>query len=59
MTKHILRCPECMKYTMKEQCDACQVSTVESKPPKYSPEDKYGRYRREAKEQEYRNKGLL
>jgi rRNA maturation protein Nop10 len=33
---------------MIEACD-CGHIRVEPKPPKYSPEDKYGRYRREAK----------
>ena len=33
--------------------------TVPVLPPKYSPEDKYGGYRRKAKEQERKEKGLL
>jgi len=49
--KHILRCPVCGIYTMKEAC-ACGSTTVQVRPPKYSPEDKYGRYRRMAKEQQ-------
>ncbi len=30
-----------------------------AKPPKYSPEDKYGDYRRKAKKEELITKGLL
>lgn len=33
---------------MKEQC--CGSATLIPRPPKYSPEDKYGDYRRKAKE---------
>ncbi|PIN86166.1 ribosome biogenesis protein [Candidatus Woesearchaeota archaeon CG10_big_fil_rev_8_21_14_0_10_44_13] len=45
--KHIMRCPVCGVYTMKEE--HCGQKTVNPKPPKYSPEDKYGGYRRKAK----------
>jgi len=33
---------------MKLVC-SCGKKTSEKKPPKYSPDDKYGKYRREAK----------
>jgi len=46
--KHILKCPKCGSYDIKEDC-TCGHKRIEPKPPKYSPEDKYGRYRREAK----------
>lgn len=46
---HILRCTECRRYTMKEKCPACKAKAQDPKPPKYSPEDKYGKYRRIAK----------
>ena len=59
MAKRILTCPNCKKYTLKQVCDVCNAKTVEPKPPKYSPEDKYARFRREAKEQEYKEKELL
>jgi len=54
MTKHILQCPECKSFTIKSECETCKVSSVSIKPPKYSPEDKYGQYRRSIKEPEYR-----
>lgn len=34
---------------MREVCNTCNVPTAEAKPPKFSPEDKYGKYRRMAK----------
>ncbi|MGV8141157.1 MAG: nucleolar RNA-binding Nop10p family protein [Candidatus Woesearchaeota archaeon] len=46
--KHILKCPNCGSYGLKELC-SCGHARLEPKPPKYSPEDKYGHYRREAK----------
>jgi H/ACA ribonucleoprotein complex subunit 3 len=54
--KHIMKCPVCGKYTMKENC--CEI-TNPAKPLKYSPEDKYGEYRRKLKEEEIKKKGLL
>lgn len=46
--KHILKCGSCKKYTMKEAC-SCGGKAVLAKSPKFSPEDKYGKYRREEK----------
>ncbi|MBI1969134.1 RNA-protein complex protein Nop10 [Candidatus Woesearchaeota archaeon] len=56
--RHIFQCQQCGRYTMKETC-SCGGNAVNPKPPKYSPEDKYGSYRRKAKEQELREKKLL
>lgn len=56
--KHILRCRDCGNYTMKESC-ICGGVAVNPKPPKYSPEDHYARYRREAKEEDLKRQGLL
>ncbi|MDO8642127.1 MAG: nucleolar RNA-binding Nop10p family protein [Candidatus Woesearchaeota archaeon] len=49
MSHHLLKCVSCQGYTMKETC--CASATVIPRPPKYSPEDKYGGYRRQAKEE--------
>ncbi|WP_018154212.1 RNA-protein complex protein Nop10 [Methanothermococcus thermolithotrophicus] len=38
------KCSKCGKYTLKELC--CGENTVTVKPPRFSPEDRYGRYRR-------------
>lgn len=47
--KHILRCKSCLSYTIKEECPKCGQKTVRPIPPKYSPVDKYGKYRRKVK----------
>ena len=54
----ILKCTGCGKYTMKESC-SCGSKAVSPKPPKYSPEDKYGEYRRKVKHDDLVSKGLL
>jgi H/ACA ribonucleoprotein complex subunit 3 len=56
--KHILKCGECGTYTLKEEC-SCGGKAVTSKPPKYSPEDKYAGYRRTAKKEQHEKEGLL
>ncbi|MBI4452355.1 ribosome biogenesis protein [Candidatus Woesearchaeota archaeon] len=56
--KHILKCHICKKYTMKEEC-TCGNKTVMAKPLKYSPDDKYGSYRRKAKLIEYVRGGFV
>ena len=43
------KCPECEAYTMKLECGKCKVETNQTKPARYSPEDKYGKYRRKLK----------
>jgi H/ACA ribonucleoprotein complex subunit 3 len=30
---------------MKQECPKCKSSTIDAHPPKYSPDDKYVRYR--------------
>ena len=47
--KHIMKCVN-RHYTMKEACPECSQEAREAKPAKYSPEDKYGKYRRIAKQ---------
>lgn len=42
-------CDACGKYTMAPACPACSAATREPGPPKFSPEDKYGVYRRRLK----------
>ena len=56
---HILRCPKCKEYTLHEVCPLCNVETVRPIPSKYSPEDKYGHYRRLAKFDERKQKDLI
>ena len=57
--KHIHFCNICSAYTMKEVCPTCSGKTILAKPPKYSVSDKYGKYRREAKLEKLKKRGLL
>ncbi|RLG21659.1 RNA-protein complex protein Nop10 [Candidatus Micrarchaeota archaeon] len=41
-----MRCPKCGRYTMKNSCPLCGAETVKAEPPRFSPLDKYGEYRR-------------
>lgn len=52
-------CQKCKVYSMKKQCPKCSGEMVLAKPPKYSPEDKLGSYRREAKKKDLENKGFI
>ncbi|MEE9115333.1 MAG: RNA-protein complex protein Nop10 [Thermoplasmata archaeon] len=49
MRTAIRRCKDCDVYTLKEHCSKCGSQTVMALPPRYSPEDKYGHYRRKLK----------
>ncbi|ENN96652.1 RNA-binding protein Nop10p [Methanocaldococcus villosus KIN24-T80] len=42
----IRKCPKCGKYTLKDICIYCGEKTFVPKPPKFSLEDKWGKYRR-------------
>lgn len=39
------RCVECSRYTLKPGCPLCGADTESAHPAKYSPDDKYARYR--------------
>ncbi|MFH1285288.1 MAG: nucleolar RNA-binding Nop10p family protein [Candidatus Micrarchaeota archaeon] len=43
--KKLRKCSVCSKYTTREEC--CEKKTDFAHPPKFSPEDKYAKYRRE------------
>jgi H/ACA ribonucleoprotein complex subunit 3 len=43
------KCPACGIYTMKSECYKCRTETEIPKPARFSPEDKYGHYRRKLK----------
>lgn len=57
--KQIRTCPACNEYTMRETCNKCGLKTQNIIPPRYSPEDKYGKYRREIKQKEREERGML
>ncbi|MEO9319411.1 MAG: RNA-protein complex protein Nop10 [Nitrososphaera sp.] len=44
--KHLIRrCEACLTYTLKLTCPKCGGHTVDPHPARYSPDDKYVRYR--------------
>jgi H/ACA ribonucleoprotein complex subunit 3 len=46
----LYKCTICNEYTLNQKaCPKCGGSVSDPKPPKYSPQDKYGSYRRKAK----------
>lgn len=54
----LLRCTACGRYTLAEACP-CGGAAASPKPPKYSPEDRFARFRRQAKEGLRKEEGLL
>ncbi|HDJ38616.1 MAG: RNA-protein complex protein Nop10 [Methanosarcinales archaeon] len=49
MKSRILKCTECNRYTLKTICPACGAVATNPCPARYSPEDRYGSYRRKMK----------
>ncbi len=49
MKSLIKKCPKCGRYTLKDFCPVCGERTIMSIPPRFSPEDPYGEYRRKLK----------
>ena len=45
MRNLLFKCRNCSKYTMEERCPRCGEPTVMAAPARYSPDDKYARYR--------------
>ncbi len=41
----IMKCPSCGLYSMKNICPHCGAATVMAIPMKYSPADKFQKYR--------------
>ncbi|MBJ35085.1 MAG: ribosome biogenesis protein [Euryarchaeota archaeon] len=50
MRSTILICKKCNAFTLELFCIKCGIQTSNPLPPKFSPEDKYGKYRRMLKE---------
>ncbi len=47
MSEALLRvCRACDRYTMKPACPTCQGPTRSPHPARFSPQDRYGAYRR-------------
>lgn len=56
--KHILKCQKCGTYTLNKVCK-CGGEAVNSRPPKFGLEDRFGDYRRKYKEAALKKQGLL
>ncbi|HKW42995.1 MAG TPA: RNA-protein complex protein Nop10 [Thermoplasmata archaeon] len=44
------KCRACGRYSLKDRCPNCGEATGNPMPPRYSPEDRYGAYRRKLKQ---------
>jgi len=51
MKMKMKKCRSCGEYTLQDECPYCARDVGVVYPPKYSPEDKYGKYRRLLKKQ--------
>ncbi|ACX73055.1 RNA-binding protein Nop10p [Methanocaldococcus vulcanius M7] len=40
------KCPRCESYSLRDTCPKCREKTIIPKPPKFSLEDRWGKYRR-------------
>ncbi len=45
MKFQLRKCAKCFQYTLKEKCSICNEQTISVHPAKFSPDDKYMRYR--------------
>ncbi len=57
MKSSIRKCPKCGRYSLEPVCKECKCDTATAHPPKYSPDDKYGKYRRISIQEEYGENG--
>ena len=49
MRSILQKCTACGRYSLKQVCANCGHATGNPMPPRYSPEDRYGAYRRKLK----------
>lgn len=45
----LLYCNKCKNYTLDKICSECKEKTISKNPPRFSPQDRYGKYRRKLK----------
>lgn len=45
----MFKCPACKRYTLEPKCPACGEAAISPMPARYSPQDRYGDYRRAMK----------
>lgn len=41
----MLKCADCGRYTLADRCPSCGGETATVHPARYSPDDRYARYR--------------
>jgi H/ACA ribonucleoprotein complex subunit 3 len=49
--KNLRFCNKCKEYTLELICKKCNNKSISKYPPRFSPEDRYGKYRRILKRQ--------
>jgi H/ACA ribonucleoprotein complex subunit 3 len=49
---YLFYCKNCEKYTLDRNCDNCGENTISRNPPRFSPQDRFGEYRRKLKKLE-------
>ena len=59
MKSELRKCVKCGRYTLRDTCPSCSSETHCPVPPKYSPEDRMGDYRRKTILEEYGENGKL
>ncbi|MCL2510298.1 MAG: hypothetical protein FWF07_04375 [Methanomassiliicoccaceae archaeon] len=57
MPSALRRCASCGRYSTKDHCPSCRSATVCPVPAKFSPDDRYGEYRRRSIIKEYGENG--
>ncbi|MFP4654574.1 MAG: RNA-protein complex protein Nop10 [Methanohalobium sp.] len=50
MGHKISKCKQCSRYTLEISCPYCGGKTVNPNPARFSPADRYGKYRRQSKQ---------
>jgi len=59
MVKYLLKCKDCNQYGLlntESKCSHCGGQLLNPRPPKYSPIDKYGKYRREYFKEDFKKR---
>ncbi len=49
--KNLRFCSKCNEYTLELICKRCKSKSISKYPPRFSPQDRYGNYRRKLKKQ--------
>ena len=57
MGSSLRKCLGCGRYSTEDRCADCGNATVTAHPAKFSPDDRYGKYRRIAIKEQYGENG--